>query len=245
MRDTNRQRLYRAEQSVRAALKNGAKGGTAQGDVIFTSVADAQAWLNDTVEPLVQPHFDIARWRERVTIFEKPRSARTCSYYAYKHRIGLAPGWGFTGIVLCHEYSHHLTREPYGVPSHGGEFARAFLDVIELVYTGTDVHERLVAAYDKAKVIYTPEAQQKAARKQILRTRSDLLANYKGLRGCPEDIPTEHIVYAEDPSDFDGHSYRHLYGHRISVESTYTDDLSCGVSVKQLRYVTAPMVRWR
>lgn len=264
MRDTNRGRVYTAEQGVRGTLKRGRKGASSpHADTVFTTVGDAQQWLDHELRP---NHETKSQRKELpIVVFEKPKVKRedksTSTYYACPSRhqplapaIGLYPGWGFQGLIVSHEYAHHLMRligdannVVRACPSHGSEFARTFLTVVRQSH-GDAVAALLEAAYDKHRVLYDPAMQRDAARKQILRLRSDIT------KDTPkhEVIPVTICIYAEDPDDFVGTTYKHTY-QPLTIASTRTDELRFerdantkpGVAWNQLRYFEAPMVRWR
>jgi putative metallohydrolase (TIGR04338 family) len=255
MRDTNRNKLYNAEQAVRKSLKS--KRGilpTTQ-DEVFDSEASAQAWLDGTLR---SAHETAAQRKQALTIFTKPKvKGRTfCTYYSEGHgrdastpEIGLYPGWGFCGIVVAHEYAHHLVRligdhnsRARHLPDHGAEFARVFVDVIRGAY-GDAVAEALEAQYAASKVIYSPAAQRAAAHKQILRLRSDVLLDNDAARM----IPITEVLYARDADDYLGVTYGTTFSS-LTISSTKGNTLRFGdteVNWNQLRHVEAPMVRVR
>lgn len=263
MRDTNKGRVYTAEQGVRGTLKRGRKGTSSpNADTVFTTVADAQQWLDKTLRPQFETKAEIKDMP--IVVFEKPKvkneAKSTSTYYACPSKrtpvapaIGLYPGWGFQGLIVSHEYAHHLMRlcgdannVVRAAPSHGSEFARVFLDVVRKSH-GDHVAGLLEAAYDKQRVLHDPALQRDAARKQILRLRSDIT------KDAPrhEIIPVSICIYAADPDDFTGSTYKHTYAP-LRIASTRGEVLSFGrtdvevdVAWSQLRYFEAPMVRWR
>lgn len=264
IRDTNKKRVYDAEQSTRIlCAKAGGRGShLSAGDVTFSDIAEAQHFL----DKLVRPKFETAAERKAtpITVFALPKKGkrnRIGVYYSQPHRlldvtvpaIGLKPGQGMTALVLTHEYAHHLSHPMEGIiPGHGSEFARTYLDVVERIYTGHDLNgevpAELKAQYDKHAVIYEPGTQRDAARRQMLRLRSDVLLEDEGARV----IPITCVVYATKPHDFEGASYRTIDGVNLSLGSTHTDELVFGrgksavrISPQQLRYFDAPMVRVR
>lgn len=261
MRDTLRGRIYRSEGGVRGSLKR-ARGATAatQRDVAFASVEEAQAFVNI----LRKQHETAVQRRELpIQVFTKPTvknpKNQRSTYYHQPHKladsaasIGLYPGWGFTGLVACHEYVHHLLRligdanhTFRAAPSHGSEFARTMLDVVGRAYPDQpNIAAAIEAAYEKEHVLVEPAAQRDAAHKQVLRLRSDiLLADSQATI-----IPMSMVLFAEDPSDYCGLTYKHTYAN-LDLASTrgnelkFKDGTTC--TWRQLRYVEAPMVRVR
>lgn len=264
IRDTNKKRVYDAEQSTRIlCAKAGGRGShLSAGDVTFTDIGEAQHFL----DKLARPKFETAAQRKAdpINLFALPKKGgkknRIGVYFSQGHKalpvdapaIGLKPGQGMTALVLLHEYAHHLAHPMESIiPPHGSEYARMYLDTVERVYTGEglngEVPAELRVQYDKHAVIYEPGTQRDAARRQMLRLRSDVLLEDESAR----IIPILCVVYAKDPHDFSGDSYRTVETN-LSLASTYTDELVFGrgksavrISPQQLRYFDAPMVRVR
>lgn len=257
MRDANRQKMYRAEQSVRTAMKQGARDGNSQGDVVFASIDEATTFLETARETLAAVDPEPTR---EIVVQEITRG--THSWHKREGnmtRIKLRRGWGMTGVVLLHEFTHHCIvgaawHRLADVPDHGGEFCRTLLDNVEQVYNDLgmdDMRAKLRAAFDTQRMIYEPATQREAARKQILRLRSDARAAWGDKVPA---VPLTTMTYAEDASDFSGATYRTERYLQLDVDSTYTSTLhdmahdlgeDGDVDVAQLRYVEAPMVRWR
>lgn len=256
MRDTNKAKLYRAEQAVRKQLKS-KRGVLADvADHVFATEAEAHAWLTKTLRP---SHETAKQQQLPIHVFTKPKvkGTETSTYYSKGGKrtpnsepaIGLYPGWGFTGFVVAHEYAHHLVRligdhnvKARHLPDHGAEFARVFVDVVRNAY-GDSVAEALEASYATSKVIYSPAAQRAAAHKQILRLRSDVLLDNDAARM----IPITEVLYATDVEDYLGVTYEATYSN-LTISSTKGNTLKFGdteITWRQLRHVEAPMVRVR
>lgn len=250
MRDSNRNRLYRAEQSVRASLtpKRGRKAATlGSGDTTFATPDEVSAYIEDALVPAC------SRWGKAATVptieFVDSLPGSTIGRYHHRgERILLAPGEGRTGLVVIHEFVHHLTRGVHG-QSHGGEFARAFVDLLTEVRPADG--EALRAHYDAQRVIYDPVRQVDAAWKQYVRLRSD--CDQEGF----DTVELTELVYATKPEDYSGRSNVRVFHPHIEGRPRKGDSLTITrryggvdgevhkVPTSALRYIDAPMVRHR
>lgn len=258
MKDATRQRIYRAEQAVRRDLATGARNGNAPGDHLFKGADAAREVLDTIIIPACAP-LDHEPSTPVVKDIEVKAKGRTSFYRYHDGRIRLIAGWGESLMVLTHEYTHglmyHVSPDLYAsdLPSHGGEFTRLFLDAVSLVYRSIyrpDVPEALVQAMERERAIVQPHAQVTAARKQVLRLRSDIEQAW----GPGVAIPVTDVVYAEARGDFTGTSYKHTGHGRIDAGSTHSNDYfkvdrttwgDAAIPWCNLRYVAAPMVRAR
>lgn len=130
-RDSQRSRLYRAEQTQRTQ----------------TQVQDPQAFItallrqHPTLSTLHLPttyggsrltaHVPIPT--PRPTFNVNRQNKRTSSANWQTGVIRLAAGWGQNPLVILHEYAHLLHRQRFGIASqaHGREFAGTFLHLVE------------------------------------------------------------------------------------------------------------------
>lgn len=239
MRDAQKNRVYKAEDKVRLDKKSES--------ITFSDVTEVQEFLDDEMRP------KLAHRDRRPNHPIEVRLQAKGKHCWYKNRpsgsfIDLLPGWGHTGLVLSHEYAHHLA-QPVPAPSHGSDFVRYFVEVVETIY-GATVADKLRASFDSGNVIWRPDDQVRAARNQVLRLRSDVGCG-RGQRSC-EFIPFTYIVWAKDDKDFNGETYQRALTPKVRVDSTFGDGLSMDdwgettrVTWRQLRYVEAPMVRTR
>lgn len=260
MKDATKQRCYRAEQSVRNALKTSSRDGNAPGDITFKGADAARELIDTVIVPACEPvnHEPSTSLVDELEVVPKGRT----SWYRYADkRIRLIEGWGETLLVLTHECSHGLAYKVnplYGLlPSHGGEWARLFLDAVDLVYGAVDrpdVPALLRQAFEREKAIVEPAVQREAARKQVLRLRSDVLSINRRVSGAYSAIPVTDVVFAEARGDHTGASYLTTGRGAIRIDSIdhpdhFIVDAVIGASVAvpwcNLRYVHAPMLRQR
>lgn len=263
MKDATRQRAYRAEQSVRRLLSEGSKDGNAPGDITFKGADAARALLPDIAKACKPIDHDPTHKVDKVEVSAKTKGGSSWYKRFDGPAIQLHEGWGECGLVLVHEYSHHLAHNitplytSDAIPSHGGEWTRLFLDAVDLFYGSVDrrdVGVHLRAAFEKQRAIVSTHAQCEAARKQVLRLRSDVRLAY-GKNMTPPGIPVTDVVFATTSSDFTGASYDRTYGGLIDIASVERDHLvvetpshdgGCvAIPWCNLRYVSGPMVRHR
>lgn len=140
-RDPQRYAVYKAEDEAR--------GKTAKK---LNPVA-CQMFVNDIrSHPVLRKKYGPAL-EERIQLVLKGKTATRVSAYFFIGKIFL-PDWAQTDWVICHEVAH-LVRSRMGKEqdeqSHGPEFCRTNLDIIECLI-GKDAANNLRDAYAKHEV---------------------------------------------------------------------------------------------
>lgn len=175
MRDSQRQRLYDAENAVRRQLDFVAAGATkvvvanstitVPQEVKFGSLEAAQTYV-DFVRSTdwFREAFPVAA---RKPVIVRLRKADSMAHYEVregKGRIALhepehGTGWAWREIVLLHELTHHVVKwwVYQDCASHGPEYAGALLYCLQNAM-GPEVGLLLMAAYDDHGVRYEPVA---------------------------------------------------------------------------------------
>lgn len=238
MRDAQRARLYRAEQAIRST-----------DDVRFASTGEAQEWLDTVLRPAFADRLS-PETKVTVRLGTNPKTSYACTERGDKF-IDLSPdlgGWAWCGLVVAHEFAHHLIQ--HALPPHGADFARTFLATVRH-YNETFAAD-LASSFTSNKVVFDPWHQWNVARDQVARLRSDAGITKDKPAGL---VPVKILVYAEDPTDFVGTSYRWeystwlpgqgTYGDGIHIQQTYIEEPDTFVRWEQLRHVEGEMIRQR
>lgn len=139
MADTDRARLYAAEQLVRAlfdsADETGVRTATVHGSTItlpverrFATIASVQ----DYVDRVLSLNWVGTKWRRaRLPLRVRSRAGQKRAHYEPIGVIALPPhvkgcAWAMRELVVLHELAHHLT----GTGDHGTEFVHCFTTLV-------------------------------------------------------------------------------------------------------------------
>jgi putative metallohydrolase (TIGR04338 family) len=160
-RDTQRSKVYAAEQFVRTLFDRAAQHGTRTVDFFgtsltlppegrFASVESVQTYTDSVLNhPGVQ-----RRWPSADPVIVRPRRGVTAAHY--EHLDGAAiiavparrDQWALRELVVLHEIAHHLCDT---TPPHGPAFVAAFCELAGLVM-GPEVEHVLRVVYLKEGV---------------------------------------------------------------------------------------------
>ena len=162
-RDSQRSRVYSAEQFVRTLFDRAAQHGSRAidffGEAItlppearFASMESVARYLGEVrALPTVA-----ARWPDAGPITVRPRRAATAAHYENHDGIGViavpergAAGWAMRELVVLHELAHHLAVGRG--PAHGPEFVATFCELVTAVM-GPEVGHVLRVVYAKEGV---------------------------------------------------------------------------------------------
>jgi len=161
-RDTQRAKVYAAEDFVRTLFDRAAQHGSRAVDFFgaqltlppearFSSVPAVQRYVDDVLAlPAV-----VGRWPFTAPLTVRARRAATAAHYENPDGAGTiavpdAPGadWALRELVVLHEVAHHLCENG---PPHGPEFVVTFTDLAGLVM-GPEVSHVLRVVYAKEGV---------------------------------------------------------------------------------------------
>lgn len=143
-RDSQRARVYAAEQSVRTLFDRAAERGSRAVDFFgaqltlppegkFGSVDAVQRYVDDVLAlPSVRD-----RWPDVAPLRARARRAATAAHYENRSGSGViavpdrdTADWALRELVVLHEVAHHLC--PAG-PAHGPDFVATMCELTELV----------------------------------------------------------------------------------------------------------------
>lgn len=142
-RDTQRAKVYAAEELVRALFDRAAAGArvveffgaqlTLPPEARFGSVAAVQRYVDDVLAlPPVRQ-----RWPAAATLTVRARRGATAAHYENRAGAGVIAvpdrddtGWAMRELVVLHEVAHHLCGAQ---PAHGPEFVATLCALAELV----------------------------------------------------------------------------------------------------------------
>lgn len=161
-RDSQRSRVYAAEEFVRTLFDRAAQHGSPAVDFFgtqltlppegrFGSVASAQRYVDEVLAlPAVR-----TRWPGVARLRVRPRRADTAAHYENHDGAGViavpdrdTADWALRELVMLHEVAHHLCRAE---PPHGPEFVATICELTELVM-GPEVGHVLRVVYAKEGV---------------------------------------------------------------------------------------------
>lgn len=169
-RDSQRQKLYNAEQVVRP-VHQGKRFETVEEISAYLETARQHKW-----------------WKTQFGAFPyQPFRVRPGFGARHAHGGGTTitlPIWARTELVIWHEIAHCITQWKYpSRAAHGREYAQIFLSLIRH-YLGQAAHDALKAAFRTYHVRYTPKRVLRPDVLAALRERGRLLA---AARTKPED----------------------------------------------------------
>ena len=162
-RDSQRSRVYSAEQFVRTLFDRGAQHSSRAIDFFgeqitlppearFASMESVARYLGEVLTlPTVT-----ARWPEAGPITVRPRRAATAAHYENHDGTGViavpergAAGWAMRELVVLHELAHHFAVGTE--PAHGPQFVATFCELVTAVM-GPEVGHVLRVVYAKEGV---------------------------------------------------------------------------------------------
>jgi putative metallohydrolase (TIGR04338 family) len=162
VRDSQRAKVYAAEDFVRTMFDRAAEHGSPSIDFFgtqltlppegrFGSVASAQRYVDDVLAlPAVR-----RQWPQVSPLRVRPRRAATAAHYENRDGAGViavpdrdTADWALRELVVLHEVAHHLCRAE---PAHGAEFVATMCALTELVM-GPELGHVLRVVYAKEGV---------------------------------------------------------------------------------------------
>ncbi|KUI25982.1 TIGR04338 family metallohydrolase [Mycobacterium sp. GA-2829] len=159
-RDTQRAKVYAAEQFVRTLFDRAAERGNRMVEFFgtqltlppegrFASVPSVQAYVDGV---LAHPGV-AARWPGTGPVAVRARKGVTAAHYESGDRPVIAvperhTTWALRELVVLHELAHHLS---HAEPAHGPAFVAAFCELAEAVM-GPEVAHVLRVVYAKEGV---------------------------------------------------------------------------------------------
>jgi putative metallohydrolase (TIGR04338 family) len=160
-RDTQRARVYAAEQFVRTLFDRAGERGsraieffgtqlTLPPEARFGSVESVQRYVDDVLAlPSVR-----RGWPGAGALAVRPRRGETAAHYEVTDGAAVVAvperhtTWALRELVVLHEIAHHLSD---AVPAHGPEFVATFCDLADAVM-GPEVGHVLRVVYAKEGV---------------------------------------------------------------------------------------------
>jgi putative metallohydrolase (TIGR04338 family) len=161
-RDTQRSRVYAAEQFVRTLFDRAAERGSRSVDFFgaqltlppegrFAAVDSVQRYVDDVLAlPSVR-----ARWPGLKPVAVRGRRGVTAAHYEWTPEAAVIAvpdresNWALRELVVLHELAHHVARAD---PPHGPEFVAAFCELASAVM-GAEVGYLLRVVYAKEGVM--------------------------------------------------------------------------------------------
>jgi putative metallohydrolase (TIGR04338 family) len=160
-RDTQRSKVYAAEEFVRTLFDRAAERGTPAVDFFgtqltlppearFASMESVRRYVGDVLNlPSVR-----VRWPTTEPLTVRGRRGVTAAHYEYDGTVATIAvpdrqtTWALRELVVLHEIAHHLSRVE---PPHGPEFVAAFGELAAMVM-GPEVGHVLGVVYAKEGV---------------------------------------------------------------------------------------------
>ena len=161
-RDSQRAKVYAAEEFVRTLFDRSAEHGSQSVEFFgtqltlppegrFGSVASAQRYVDDVLGmPAVRK-----RWPDVAPLRVRARRAATAAHYENRDGTGViavpdreTADWALRELVVLHEVAHHLCQAE---PAHGPEFVTTLCELTELVM-GPELGHVLRVVYAKEGV---------------------------------------------------------------------------------------------
>ena len=164
-RDTQRSKVYAAEEFVRAVFERAGAHGSRAVDFFgtqltlppearFGSVPAVQAYVDDVLAlPAVRQ-----RWPAAGPLTVRARRAATAAHYERREHVATIAvperdtTWALRELIVLHEVAHHLD-DSAGAdqPAHGPRFVATFCELAEAVM-GAEVSHVLRVVYSKEGV---------------------------------------------------------------------------------------------
>lgn len=160
-RDTQRSKVYAAEQFVRTLFDRAAERGTRTVDFFGTQLTlppEARFASMDSVRRYVDDVLGLpsvrSRWPTAEPLTVRGRRGVTAAHYEFDGSLATIAvpdrrtTWALRELVVLHEIAHHLCRVE---PAHGPDFVAAFCELAETVM-GPEVAHVLRVTYAKEGV---------------------------------------------------------------------------------------------
>lgn len=181
-RDTQRQRVYDAENELEIKLKS---------KLPDTSLESTQAYVNNVVSSATWKRLraqhgmtakDGSDWISNVTV----KDGRGCRWARGGSNRVTLPVWARTKLVILHELAHVLVGNKSG---HNWPFTRAFIDLVAVFMSKEDALN-LEQKFKKHKVRFRPKRKMSAEAKAALAQRGrNALAVYSKREVVGESRP--------------------------------------------------------
>jgi putative metallohydrolase (TIGR04338 family) len=161
-RDSQRAKVYAAEQFVRIMFDRAAERGTPSVEFFgtqltlppegrFASLASVQRYVDDVLAlPAVR-----REWPDASPLRVRPRRAATAAHYENRAGAGTiavpdrnTADWAMRELVILHEVAHHLSQCGSSGPPHGPDFVATMCTLTELVM-GPELGHVLRVVYAK------------------------------------------------------------------------------------------------
>ncbi|RFD26042.1 TIGR04338 family metallohydrolase [Mycobacterium uberis] len=165
MRDSQRAKVYAAEEFIRTLFDRAAEHGspaveffgaqlTLPSEARFGSVASVQRYVDDVLAlPMVRQH-----WPKISPLTVRIRRMATAAHYENRYGAGIiavpssnSTNWAMRELVVLHEVAHHLCQAQ---PPHGPEFVATICALTELVM-GPELGHVFRVVYAKEGVQWT------------------------------------------------------------------------------------------
>ncbi|MEV0028930.1 TIGR04338 family metallohydrolase [Nocardia sp. NPDC050793] len=145
VRDTQRAKVYDAEQLVRGMFERADEYGNRTVELYgshitlpverrFASVASVQTYA----EKVLALNWVRAQWdRAEVPVRVRSRAGATAAHYEAADAVLAVPlhtggtAWALRELVVLHELAHHLEPEPGEVAPHGPGFCTRYLELVD------------------------------------------------------------------------------------------------------------------
>lgn len=142
-RDSQRAKVYAAEQFARTLFDRAAEHGSRAVDFFGTSLTlppESRFGSVDAVQRYVEQVMTmpaiVARWPSLGRLTVRPRRGLQAAHYENRDGAGViavperSSRWALRELVVLHEMAHHLSPAE---PAHGPEFAATFCELAESV----------------------------------------------------------------------------------------------------------------
>lgn len=188
-RDTQKERMYRAEREAFNGVKDMFEGGLAEAQRYANNVAKSATWKRlraergfiPAVPAGIQKDYS-GQKRKGIVLVEPGRKGATATSYPAQWRIKL-PTWALSEHVTLHELAHVICGSGVG---HHWTFCRAFEDLVSR-FMGRDLAKKLRAAYRKHGVRRAPTRTMSPEAKAALASRGmEALAKWKAAQAAKE-----------------------------------------------------------
>jgi putative metallohydrolase (TIGR04338 family) len=160
-RDTQRSRVYAAEEFVRTLFDRASEHGTRTVEFFGTNLTlppEARFSSVESVQRYVEDVLGLgsvrARWPDATPLTTRPRRGLTAAHYERDDdgAVIAVPerrsSWALRELVVLHEVAHHLCETD---PPHGPQFVATFCELAEAVM-GPEVAHVLRVVYAKEGV---------------------------------------------------------------------------------------------
>jgi putative metallohydrolase (TIGR04338 family) len=144
-RDTQRAKVYDAEQLVRGVFERADEHGNRTVEIYgshltlpierrFASVDSVQTYT----DKVLRLNWVRTQWdRAAVPVLVRSRAGATAAHYELAHAVLAVPlhtggsAWALRELVVLHELAHHLESAPASVAPHGPEFCARYLELLD------------------------------------------------------------------------------------------------------------------